>query len=162
VAFLKVEKGSIPGQILELHGERMVLGRHPNCHIVLDNAAVSRQHAQILESHGQYYIEDLRSRNATLINGKPIVGRSELHDCDHISVCDVQFSFFLYAPGDNMLEHRQSTDTESISPDNPNPNADTLPETPALPPAKEMTPAADKSSIIGTLSGISCWSKRPK
>jgi len=54
VAFLKVVKGGCPGQILELTGDRMVLGRHPNCDIVLDDAAVSRHHAQILQSHGNY------------------------------------------------------------------------------------------------------------
>jgi serine phosphatase RsbU (regulator of sigma subunit) len=159
VAFLKVDKGSIPGQILELHGERMVLGRHPSCHIVLDNAAVSRQHAQILESHGQYYIEDLRlrSRNPTLINGKPIVGRSELHDRDRISVCDVQFSFFLYAPVDNTLEPTGAADK---SPNSANPNADTLTETPALPLRNETPQDDDASSIISTLNASSASSLR--
>ncbi|MBT4865788.1 MAG: SpoIIE family protein phosphatase [Planctomycetaceae bacterium] len=163
MAFLKVDKGSIPGQILELHGERMVLGRHPSCHIVLDNAAVSRQHAQILESHGQFYIEDLRSRNATMINGKPIAGRSELHDCDRISVCDVQFSFFLYAPVENIPESPKPA-AATAPPDSPNPNADTQTQTPALPPAKD-TPegddiAADESSIISTLNASSASSLR--
>lgn len=166
MAFLKVDKGSIPGQILELHGERMVLGRHPSCHIVLDNAAVSRQHAQILESHGQYYIEDLRSRNATLINGKPIAGRSELHDRDRISVCDVQFSFYLYAPLDSNAE---SAKPSGDSPNSLNPNADTLTETPALPPKQQTTGKetpqdddddGDASSIISTLNASSASSLR--
>src|SRR5262245_3995863 len=68
VAFLQVVKGANAGQVLELHGERTVLGRHPGCEVVLDNAAVSRQHAQILESHGSYFLEDLRSRNKTYLN----------------------------------------------------------------------------------------------
>ena len=164
MAFLKVDKGSIPGQILELHGERMVLGRHPSCHIVLDNAAVSRQHAQILESHGQYYIEDLRSRNATMINGKPIAGRAELHDCDRIFVCDVQFSFFLYAPVDDMPGTQVPAAPATDLPGGPNPNADTLTETPKLPPAKEAPEvddsAADESSIISTLNASSASSLR--
>jgi pSer/pThr/pTyr-binding forkhead associated (FHA) protein len=80
VAFLKVIRGAIPGQMLELYGERMVMGRHPNCQIVLDNAAVSRHHAQILESHGHYYLEDLRSRNHTYLNGTRVEGRAEIQD----------------------------------------------------------------------------------
>ena len=68
VAFLQVVKGSCPGQIIELTGDKLRIGRHPNSEIVLDNAAVSRFHAQILQSHGNFYIEDLRSRNRTFLN----------------------------------------------------------------------------------------------
>ncbi|HUG92138.1 MAG TPA: SpoIIE family protein phosphatase [Planctomycetaceae bacterium] len=98
MAFLRVLKGATPGQILELHGERVVLGRHPNCQIVLDNAAVSRHHAQILESHGNFYLEDLRSRNRTFLNGAPIEGRTELGDRDEVKVCDVVFRFHREMP----------------------------------------------------------------
>jgi phosphoserine phosphatase RsbU/P len=98
VAFLKVIKGSCPGQILELIGPRTVVGRHPNCEIVLDNAAVSRHHAQILENHGVYYLEDLRSRNRTYLNKLPVEGRTELHESDTIKVCDVVFRFHLRIP----------------------------------------------------------------
>lgn len=98
MAFLKVIRGAIPGQILELYGERMVMGRHPNCQIVLDNAAVSRHHAQILESHGHFYLEDLRSRNHTYLNGTRIEGRAEITDGDEIKVCDVGFRFHIHGP----------------------------------------------------------------
>lgn len=98
MAVLKVIQGSCPGQLIELHGERTIMGRHPNCHIVLDNAAVSRNHAQILENHGSYYLEDLRSRNGTLINGQRIRGRTQLSEGDEFKVCDVLFRFFLGAP----------------------------------------------------------------
>ena len=46
MAFLKVLKGSCPGQVLPLTGARMVLGRHPNCEIVVDNVAVSRHRVE--------------------------------------------------------------------------------------------------------------------
>lgn len=167
MAFLKVDKGSIPGQILELHGERMVLGRHPSCHIVLDNAAVSRQHAQILESHGQYYIEDLRSRNATLINGKPIAGRSALKDGDSIAICDVQFSFFLQVPVDEAKSAVRSGELKEKPADPKQANAETLTETPALPDTalgqaafEQSDETEDASSIISTLNAGSASSLR--
>src|SRR4029453_11587043 len=78
----------------------MIMGRHPSCQIVLDNAAVSRNHAQILESHGTYYLEDLRSRNGTLLNGKKISGRAEVRDKDEIRVCEVVLQFFEKLPAD--------------------------------------------------------------
>lgn len=98
VAVLKVLKGTNAGQVIELIGERTVLGRHPNCRVVLDDAAVSRNHAQILESHGSYFIEDLKSRNGTLVNGERTQGRVALSDADQIQVCNVLFSFHLAAP----------------------------------------------------------------
>ncbi|HUE13230.1 MAG TPA: SpoIIE family protein phosphatase [Planctomycetaceae bacterium] len=94
MAFLQIVKGNRPGQILELRGERMVLGRHPSCEIVLDNAAVSRQHAQITNRHGQFFLEDLRSRNRTYLNGTPIDERTPLSDADEVKICDVVLQFF--------------------------------------------------------------------
>lgn len=101
--FLRVEQGSAPGQILEVAGERVVIGRHPGCEIVLDNAAVSRHHAQISESHGAYYLEDLRSRNRTYLNGQPIEVSTELRDGDEIQVCDLSFRFYTELPEDGSF-----------------------------------------------------------
>ncbi|QDT43869.1 Phosphoserine phosphatase RsbU [Gimesia alba] len=95
MAILQILKGKVPEQIIELSGERVIMGRHPNCEIVLDNVAVSRYHAQILESHGFFYLEDLHSRNGTLLNGTVIEGRTELHENDTISICDIQMQFLL-------------------------------------------------------------------
>lgn len=64
------------------------MGRHPDCQLVLDNAAISRQHARILESHGSYFLEDMRSRNGTYLNEELIEGRQELKDGDVIRICD--------------------------------------------------------------------------
>ncbi len=98
-AFLKVIKGSSAGQVLALSGETVILGRHPSSQIVLDNASVSRQHAQIVEEHGVFLVEDLRSRNGTQVNRQPIRGKTELHDGDEIKVCDYAFTFMLKATG---------------------------------------------------------------
>ncbi|MGC1272948.1 MAG: SpoIIE family protein phosphatase [Planctomycetaceae bacterium] len=100
--FLRVEQGSVPGQILEVSGERVVIGRHPSCEIVLDNAAVSRHHAQISESHGAYYLEDLRSRNRTFVNGLPVDVSTELRDGDEIQLCDLSFRFLVEPPSDGL------------------------------------------------------------
>ncbi|MGE3315646.1 MAG: SpoIIE family protein phosphatase, partial [Planctomycetaceae bacterium] len=160
MAFLRVIKGSCPGQILELTGGRMVIGRHPNCEIVLDNAAVSRHHAQILESHGNYYLEDLRSRNRTYLNGAPVEGRAELHDADEVRVCDVLLSF-----------HRQMSALDDSSLDAALPAATEVPRSaaprmePAIAPSESSSRVrprdqfsnvdADASSIISTLSARS-------
>lgn len=98
VPFLKVIKGGVPGQLIELQGDRIVFGRHPSSQVVLDNSAISRHHAQILENHGTYFLEDLRSRNGTHLNDVAVRGRIELHDADEIKLCDYVFQFLMKAP----------------------------------------------------------------
>ena len=78
------------------------MGRHPECQLVLENVAASRQHAQILESHGTYFLEDMRSRNGTYINEELIEGRRELEDGDLIRICDTTIRFDLNASASNF------------------------------------------------------------
>lgn len=93
MAVLQIVRGGTEGQRFSLESPRTVVGRHPNCQVILDSGVVSRQHAQILESHGSYHIEDLRSRNGTFINEQQIDGRVELRDGDQIRLCDVVLRF---------------------------------------------------------------------
>jgi serine phosphatase RsbU (regulator of sigma subunit) len=66
---------------------RTVLGRHPGCDIVLDDASVSRQHAAVTLSADGAVIEDLQSRNGTLVNGQTLTARRRLEDGDELSIC---------------------------------------------------------------------------
>lgn len=93
MAVLQLIRGGEVGRQYHLDHERTVLGRHPNCEFVLESGVVSRQHAQILESHGTYYVEDLRSRNGTFVNGEMISGRQELREGDEIRLCEVVLVF---------------------------------------------------------------------
>lgn len=93
MALLCVVRGGVPGSTIPLSGERCIIGRHPGCQVVFDNPAISRHHAQILESHGNYYVEDLRSRNGTYLNGKALEGRTSLEDGDQIRISDVVLAF---------------------------------------------------------------------
>lgn len=103
MAVLEVLKGKTPGQFVEVQADRTVFGRHPHCQVVLENAAVSRYHAQIVDVHGDYFIEDLRSRNGTHVNESPVEGRRELKDKDVIRVCDFAFRFLMAVPNESKL-----------------------------------------------------------
>src|SRR5690606_26874777 len=46
-----------------------------------------------LESHGIYYVEDLRSRNGTYHNGKLLDGRERLDEGDQVRLSDVLLTF---------------------------------------------------------------------
>lgn len=106
--YLKIIKGGLPGQLIELQGERTIFGRHPNCQVMLDNSSISRHHAQILENHGSYFLEDLRSRNGTQLNDTAVRGRMELHDADQIQLCDYVFQFLAHPPRSLTAEPTQN------------------------------------------------------
>jgi serine phosphatase RsbU (regulator of sigma subunit) len=93
MATLSILHGSSPPGFVPLSEELVTLGRHPSCTIVIDSAAVSRQHAQIIWSEGQYFLEDLRSRNGTQLNGATIHGRVRLNDGDRITICETVMQF---------------------------------------------------------------------
>lgn len=57
---------------LEITTERTTLGRRPYNDIVIDNLAVSGEHAVLQMVGADVFIEDLNSTNGTYINGKAI------------------------------------------------------------------------------------------
>ena len=93
MAVLQTIQGMNPGQCFPIEGEVAVLGRHPDCDIVLESGAVSRQHAQLLVIDGVYYVEDLGSRNGTFVNGQPVLERRALAENDKLAICDLLFVF---------------------------------------------------------------------
>jgi serine phosphatase RsbU (regulator of sigma subunit) len=60
---------------------------------VLEAAAVSRQHARIVNVGGNYFVEDLASRNGTYLNGRLVVNRQPLTENDEVQICDLVFVF---------------------------------------------------------------------
>jgi len=93
MAILRVLQGLNPGQVFPLDGESSVLGRSPDCDVVLEVGAVSRRHARISNVDGRFYVEDLHSRNGTFLNERLITGRQPLAEGDQIRVCDLVFVF---------------------------------------------------------------------
>lgn len=93
VPILQVIEGLTPGRFIELSGDQMVLGRHPDCEIVLDHASVSRQHAEISKKDDQYFISDLKSRNGTFVNDHAVNESTRLEHGDSIVICDIRLMF---------------------------------------------------------------------
>ncbi len=98
MAMLRILKGSNQDSTIELNGERIVLGRNADCHVVLNVPAVSREHAIIRKIQGKYYIEDNKSRNGTFLNNKEVTTRTALRDNDRIKICDNILAFFEETP----------------------------------------------------------------
>jgi serine phosphatase RsbU (regulator of sigma subunit) len=91
---LKSPTGGTPGDKIPLDGDLVVLGRDAEtCQIVLPHHAISRRHAQIVRTNGQFFIEDLKSRNETYLNGRKVTGRTPLRPEDRLKLCDFLFKY---------------------------------------------------------------------
>jgi phosphoserine phosphatase RsbU/P len=88
VAELVFVSGNRAGQRIAVSTPRTVIGRHPACDVVLDISSVSRQHAAVTIESDDVFIEDLRSRNGTTVNGQRLTARHRLSDGDEVVICD--------------------------------------------------------------------------
>jgi serine phosphatase RsbU (regulator of sigma subunit) len=68
--------------------ESLVIGRKAGADIVVDDASVSRRHARLLVKQGEWFVEDLQSRNGSRLNGQPISEAVRLKCGDVIRVGD--------------------------------------------------------------------------
>jgi type III secretion system YscD/HrpQ family protein len=74
-------------------GRSYIIGKDPEvCDIIFQDLSVSRQHAKItLDDEAQVTIEDLGSRNGTLVKGKQITEATPLHSQDLIALGTTSF-----------------------------------------------------------------------
>jgi pSer/pThr/pTyr-binding forkhead associated (FHA) protein len=71
---LVVRQGPIPGQIFELNRNEISIGRDIANDFVINDAEVSRRHAQLTLEEDHYRIDDLNSTNGTYIDGQRLIG----------------------------------------------------------------------------------------
>lgn len=108
---------SFEGRILgetELAKTVTVVGRHPDCDIVIDNPAVSGRHMLFRKVNRTVYAEDLASTNGTIVNGVPI-GHQVVHHLDQIEIGRHRLHFFddaLLSSAVSDLEHTVVTEYE--------------------------------------------------
>jgi hypothetical protein len=74
------------GQSYPLGEKQVVIGRSPDCTIVLDDANVSRRHAEVKVVNGAYAVSDLGSTNGTKVNGVAVGADRALRDGDIITL----------------------------------------------------------------------------
>ena len=86
---------------VELTKERTTLGRRPYNDIVIDNLAVSGEHAVIHMADDGVEIEDVGSTNGTYVNAKAVT-RQELRNGDIIEVGKYKIRFLQEAEGENF------------------------------------------------------------
>jgi phosphoserine phosphatase RsbU/P len=110
---LHILKGANQGTTIDLDGDRFVIGRNPECKIVIPLTSVSREHAHIVRAQGQYQIEDLQSRNGTFVNNQAVTARTTLRNNDRIRICDFLAVYLDPRPDPEALEDDGGQDNAS-------------------------------------------------
>ena len=105
MAALVLVNGNPPGQVVELEGDEFVIGRLPQCEVVLEPNGVSRRHAKLLRRGAGFVLVDLGSRNRTKLNEHFIAPEQEhpLATGDRISICDVEMVYYAVFNHPNLL-----------------------------------------------------------
>jgi hypothetical protein len=103
----------IVGEV-ELARPVTVVGRHPDCDIVIEHAAVSGRHMLFRVVNRTVYVEDLASTNGTKVNGIA-TSHQVVHHLDMIEVGRHKIHFFddtMMSGGVSSLEDTVHTDFE--------------------------------------------------
>ncbi len=146
MAYLDALSGTASGKRYELDRIETIMGRHPDCHVVLDSGAVSRQHAKIVREGKLFLLEDLKSRNGTFVNGRLIGEPTSLQDGDVIRICDLELAFHADLEPANFSE---------MLPDGSSMGVLLYDEAEGLPPSAFMTKMEVRSSLHGLQVGAS-------
>ncbi|MFL6621196.1 MAG: FHA domain-containing protein [Sulfurifustaceae bacterium] len=123
---------------VDLRQGDMKIGRKPGCEIVLDNLAVSGEHANIFTIGDDSFIQDLNSTNGTFINNKR-VAKHHLRNGDTINI------------GQHSLLYL--TESSRAAAESTNEYAKTVvisPTPPAAAPAPAPTAAAERTILPDT------------
>ena len=80
------------GREIALHDGDNIIGRDPGATVRLDRPSVSRRHARIVVSSKGAVVEDLGSKNGTLLRKDRITGAARLADLDELQVGSVRLT----------------------------------------------------------------------
>lgn len=96
---LEVVKGARVGEVFSFSQEIVRLGRSAENELVVNDSAVSRQHAEITRDprSNRWRVRDLGSQNGVFVNGAKIVER-DLESEDRVAVGEHEFRFVCAVP----------------------------------------------------------------
>ena len=69
---LKVLSGTHEGKLIQIKDEKFLIGRSESCQLRPKSESISRKHCVIVQKDGRVLLLDLKSRNGTFINEKPL------------------------------------------------------------------------------------------
>src|SRR5260221_3095757 len=110
---LNYQDGETPQTYTFSIGE-VVIGRSPDCQIVLKDFGISRTHARITVDDDGIRIADLKSKNGTQVNGVPVV-EAPLKDGDKILLGKFLLVFSKALEGKLVLDEARPLSEEAGS-----------------------------------------------
>lgn len=69
---LVIQTSGESSQTLRFTQGDILIGRDPECEIILEDATTSARHARLAYHHNQWWLEDLQSTNGTKLNNETI------------------------------------------------------------------------------------------
>jgi hypothetical protein len=101
-----------PVSEVELGDGSMLVGRLPECDVMIDDGLVSRMHARISVRDNSVIVEDLHSTNGVYVNGARITHSALLREGDRLLVGTTEISLFEARPNARVAPLRAKRDTE--------------------------------------------------
>ena len=141
---------SLDGVVLReaaLSKDRTTVGRRSHNDLVIDNLAVSGEHAVIFKAGDDYYIEDLGSTNGTTVNGQP-VKKHLLHGGDFVEIGKYRLKFV--AEGGEPASNLDFDTSQPLKREFYGPGPATIP---VRQPSENADAPAATSAMIRILSG---------
>jgi adenylate cyclase len=108
---LNYQDGDTPQSYTFTTGE-VVIGRSPDCHVVLKDFGISRNHARILVDEDGVRIMDLKSKNGTQVNGVPVM-EAPLKEGDIILLGKFKLTFSKTLEGKVVLDEAKPLSEEA-------------------------------------------------
>src|SRR5690349_154567 len=102
-AAIEAVAGPLKGTIFQLSDDDSSIGRDPSNAISIRDGSASRHHCVIRKRDGRFIIEDLESRNRTLVNGSAVTEHT-LEPGDEIKVGSSVFRFIAGEESDSTSE----------------------------------------------------------
>ena len=84
--------GGRAGESFTVQGDRITVGRRPDCDVFLDDVTVSRDHAMIVRRGSDYFLDDCGSLNGTYVNRRRIDSH-QLADGDELQIGKYKLAF---------------------------------------------------------------------
>jgi adenylate cyclase len=109
---LNYQDGDAPPQTYTFTTGEVVIGRSPECQVVLKDFGISRTHAKLIVDEEGVRIQDLKSKNGTQVNGVPIV-EARIKDGDRILLGKFQISFAKSLEGKVVLDEAKPLSEEA-------------------------------------------------
>jgi len=90
---LIIRDGEMAGQSFVLDRPIITIGRGTECDVAINNASISRRHAQILRQANGNYVQDLASHNGTKVNDQPLLAPQLLQAGDIVCLGNVRLEY---------------------------------------------------------------------